>query len=47
MLRVGILRQRDQLPPKQQIWARSAQPWVNALGGLPKSETQQGTAHLR
>jgi hypothetical protein len=47
MLRVGILRQRDQLPPKQQIWARSAQPWVNGLGGLPKSETQQGTSHLR
>ena len=47
MLRVGILRQRDQLPPKQQIWARSAQSWVNGLAALPKSETQQGTAHLR
>jgi hypothetical protein len=47
MLRVGILRQRDELPPKQQIWRRSAQAWVDGLGGLPKSETQQGTSHLR
>ena len=31
MVRVGILRQRDQLPPKQQIWARSAQSSVNGL----------------
>jgi hypothetical protein len=47
MLRVGVLRQRDQLTPKQQIWTRSAQPWVATLGDLPAIETQQGTAHLR
>jgi len=47
MLRVGILRQRGQLTPKQQIWFRSAQPWVTRLGELPKSDTQQGTSHLR
>jgi len=47
MLRVGILRQRNQLAPGQQIWFRSAQPWVTRLGDLPKTETQQGTAHLR
>lgn len=47
MLRVGILRQRDQLVPRQQIWFRSAQPWVTALAGLPKMQTQQGTSHLR
>ncbi len=47
MLRVGILRQRDQLEPKRQIWFRSARPWVTGLGDVPKSETQQGTSHLR
>ena len=47
MLRVGILRQRDRLNPKLQIWARSARPWVAGLADLPKNETQQGTAHLR
>ena len=47
MLRVGILRQRDQLVPRQQIWFRSAQPWVTGIADLPKSETQQGTGHLR
>jgi hypothetical protein len=47
MLRVGILRQRDQLVPKRQIWFRSAQRWVAGLGDIPSVETQQGTAHLR
>jgi hypothetical protein len=47
MLRVSILRQRDRLHPKLQIWARSARPWVTNLADLPKSETQQNTSHLR
>jgi hypothetical protein len=47
MVRLGILRQRDQLIPKRQIWARSARPWVTELGGIPSIETQQGTSHLR
>jgi hypothetical protein len=47
MLRVGILRQRDQLAPRRQIWFRSAQRWLAGLGDLPKTETQQGTSHLR
>jgi hypothetical protein len=47
MLRVGILRQRDRLVPKQQIWFRSALPWIGGLADLPTSETQQGTSHLR
>jgi hypothetical protein len=47
MLRIGILSQRDQLMPKQQIWMRSAQPWVSSLADLPASETQLGTSHLR
>ena len=36
MLRVGILRQRDQLQPRRQIWWRSARPWVTELAKLPK-----------
>jgi hypothetical protein len=47
MLRVGILRQRDQLVPKQQIWFRSALPWIDKLAELPRDEKQIGTAHLR
>jgi hypothetical protein len=47
MLRVGILKERGQLIPKRQIWYRSAQAWVEGIAGLPKSETQQGTSHLR
>ena len=39
-LRVGILRQRDQLTPRRQIWWRSAQPWVTQLAALPKLEKQ-------
>jgi hypothetical protein len=47
MVRVGILRQRDQLTPARQIWFRSAQPWTTKLGDIPKIETQSGTSHLR
>ena len=38
MLRVGILRQRDQLTPKQQNWFRSARPWVTELASIPRNE---------
>jgi hypothetical protein len=40
VLSVGILRQRDQLMPRRQIWWRSARPWVTQLGELPKQEKQ-------
>ena len=40
MLRVGILRQRDQFVPKRQIWWRSAQPWVTKIAEVPKHEKQ-------
>jgi len=40
MVRVGILRQRDQLLPKRQNWFRSARPWVTGLAALPKNEKQ-------
>ena len=39
-VRVGILRQRDELAPRRQQWFRSARPWVTELGSVPKSETQ-------
>jgi len=38
MLRVGILRQRDQFLPKRQIWFRSARPWTTQLDAVPKVE---------
>jgi hypothetical protein len=40
MVRVGILRQRDQLMPRRQNWFRSARSWVTALAAVPKSEKQ-------
>jgi hypothetical protein len=39
-VRVGMLRQRDRLPPRKQIWWRSARPWVTELAGVPKAERQ-------
>lgn len=38
MVRVGVLRERDQLAPKVQNWARSAQPWVSQIGALRRNE---------
>ena len=40
MLRVGILRQRDQFVPKRQIWCRSAQPWLAKIADVTKYEKQ-------
>jgi hypothetical protein len=40
MVRVGILRQRDQFAPRRQNWFRSALPWVTGLAALHKSEKQ-------
>jgi hypothetical protein len=39
-VRVGILRQRDQLIPRRQNWFRSARSWVTELAGVPKNEKQ-------
>jgi len=39
-IRVGTVRQRDQLPPKTQYWVRSAQHWVDAIGTIPKVEKE-------
>ena len=40
IVRVGILKQRDQLEPKRQIWWRSARPWVTGLDAIRKIEKQ-------
>jgi hypothetical protein len=39
-VRVGILRQRDQLRPRRQQWFRSSRPWSTELGSVPKHEKQ-------
>jgi hypothetical protein len=39
-LRVGCLAQRACLPPRRQIWCRSALPWRDGLGALPGSDRQ-------
>jgi len=39
-LRVGILRQRDQLTPRRQIWWRSGRPWVTELAAMPRHDKQ-------
>jgi hypothetical protein len=37
-IRVGTLRQRHELAPKLQIWARSARDWVGQLDHIKKVE---------
>jgi hypothetical protein len=39
-VRVGILRQRDQLVPRRQQWFGSARAWVTELGSVAKFEKQ-------
>jgi hypothetical protein len=39
-IRVGTIRQRDQLPPKTQYWWRSAQAWVTELGSMRQVEKE-------
>ncbi len=38
MVRVGLLRQRAELMPKQQNWFRSALPWVTEIAAIPRNE---------
>jgi hypothetical protein len=38
MVRVGVLRERDQLAPKVQNWTRSARPWVTGIGALRSNQ---------
>ena len=39
-IRLGTVRQRDQLVPKLQTWFRSAQRWVSDLDSIPQMEKQ-------
>jgi hypothetical protein len=40
-LRVGSIRQRDALVPKEQIWRRSAQGWVDTIAAIePRFDTE-------
>ena len=39
-LRLGTVRQRDQLKPSRQVWFRSAQDWVSDLTTIPRFDTQ-------
>jgi hypothetical protein len=38
-LRLGTIKQREQLKPSKQIWCRSAVEWLPDLG-LPQTEKQ-------
>jgi hypothetical protein len=38
VVRVGVLRERDQLAPKVQNWTRSARAWVTSIDALRKNE---------
>ena len=39
-LRVGAIKQRDQLIPNRQFWRRSAQGWLDGIATIPSVETQ-------
>ncbi len=39
-LRVGTIRQRDQLVPKKQVWCQSALPWAFDISAIPRRSAQ-------
>lgn len=39
-IRLGTARQQDSLPPKRQYWRRSALPWIDDIGSLPRFERE-------
>ncbi|MAU19609.1 MAG: aldehyde-activating protein [Martelella sp.] len=39
-IRWGMIDQRDVLPPKRQIWCRSAVPWLDKVTALPGEATE-------
>lgn len=39
-IRVGVIRQRDELVPKRQLWGRSRQNWADDLAAIPRLEKQ-------
>jgi hypothetical protein len=38
-LRLGTCNQRHELTPSRQLWTRSALPWIDKIGMVPKFET--------
>ncbi len=40
MIRLGVVRQRDELVPKKQIWTASRQSWIDSLQSIPGTEGQ-------
>lgn len=38
-LRVGMIKQRDQLRPSRQVWCQSAQGWTTDIADLKRYET--------
>jgi hypothetical protein len=39
-LRIGAIKQREELRPERQIWCRSALPWAMDLSGIEKADRQ-------
>ena len=39
-VRLGTVRQRDELVPRRQIWTRSQQAWLSDLASIPKINEQ-------
>jgi hypothetical protein len=39
-VRVGVLEQRDQLPPRHQFWQRSAHSWLKDIGTISSRAKQ-------
>ena len=40
IIRVGSIKQRNQLKPKSQIWCRSMQSWAQDITNVPGVDTQ-------
>ncbi|MFO1189628.1 MAG: GFA family protein [Alphaproteobacteria bacterium] len=40
VLRVGAIRQRNQLVPRDQFWFRSSQPWLRDMPAMKKQDKQ-------
>jgi hypothetical protein len=39
-IRLGCVKERMELPPRSQIWAHSAVPWLDEVHDLPTTERQ-------
>ena len=40
-VRIGLLKEREKLAPKSQIWTQSALDWVGRISDLPAKERQK------